>query len=351
MAKDDAEEAVYDPSPKKLRRLRQDGQVPRSQDLTNGLTLVALLGYLMAAHGQIFARMQAVMAEIPISHPRDFTERLIIAADLCVGLTAQIVLPIFGIVLATAIIGTMLDVGGFLFSTQSLMPNFSRFNPASGIGQIFSLRSLIELIKGLVKLIILGVATWIIVTNGMNQVFWSPTCGIPCILEIGGYMTAQIIGVGMLLLIVAAAVDVAIQRWLFNRDQKMTLTEVKKEQKDDSGDPHVRAARRRIRNEMAQTAGLVGMNQANLLLVGEGMVVAITYKPDLVGVPIIAAKARGDAASRDMIARGRERGIAIHGDANLTPKLIGTPVGDSIPRDLFSTVAQILIKYGLVKRN
>lgn len=348
---DSAEEKVFDPSRKKLNKLRQEGQVPRSPDFTNAVTLIVLLAYLIMMGGEIYGRLKLMMGNIPISHPIDFHERVVIALHMAGGLTVQILLPFIAVVFVSTLLATMIDTGGFLLSLSSLTPDFAKFNPANGIKQIFSKRSLIELIKALIKLVVLIWVSWLIIKKHMNDIFWAPTCGLPCVLGVGGTIAAQIIAFGVLLLFVGAAIDFALQRYLFTQDQRMTLTEMKQEQKENNGDPHVNAQRRRLRNEIAQTAGLVGINQANVIFRAPGVLAAIAYKPELAGVPIVAAKGRG-AKADEMLKKAQENNAHIIDDAEIALALMADgQVGDVIPKALFSPIARILLRLGLVKRN
>lgn len=345
---DSSEEKIYDPSNKKLMKLRREGQLPRSQDFTSGFSLVALIGYFLVAREQIYARLQLLMGNTPFTQPENFHERLVIAADLTVGLGLQIIGPFILVAFAAAIISAMIDLGGFLFTGAQLQPNFSRFNPAEGIKQIFSLRSLLELIKGLIKLSILVVVSYLIVRSHINDAFWAPTCGLPCVLGVGGVMALKIIVFGALLLLVGAIVDFAIQRILFIQQHRMTLTEMKQERKEDSGDPHVAAQRRRIRNEMAQTAGLVGINHAAVIYLGKDVLAAVSYKPDLAGVPFVAAKGDGEKA-KDLLERAKANNTPIINDPVIAEAIMKEGrVGDIIPKDLFSPVARNLISLGLI---
>ncbi|GGK45451.1 EscU/YscU/HrcU family type III secretion system export apparatus switch protein [Salinarimonas ramus] len=149
-----------------------------------------------------------------------------------------------------------------------------------------------------------------------------------------------------MLLVLFAAIDYAIQRWLFIRDNRMTLTEVKREMRENYGDPHVRGERRAERKRIAQSAGLVGPNSANFWIEGPDGAIGIAYKPELSGVPVVAAKATGENA-RTFLATARENGIAITQAPDVFPILVEKgKVGDAIPRDTFQRIAQLLVRAG-----
>jgi type III secretion protein U len=344
------EEKSIDPTDRKLRKSREEGQVAHALDFVAGLTLVAVLGYLIIAGPGILDRLETVMRDAAFPPGADFAARAKFAIELSFWTTVQIVGPILGVAIATVLLASLFDLQGLLFTLTPLTPNFARFNPVEGIQNIFSLKSLIDLVRGLIKVVILFTATYIIVRQHLNDAMWAPTCGLPCLGEVAVVMTLKIVAVGMILLLVAAAIDIPVSRWLFRRDQMMTLTEFKKEQKEDSGDPDVNAQRRRLRREASESAGLIGIGKAAVVIVSPNFLVALTYKPDILGVPIIAARGTGSLAS-GLLATARERSLPIIDDTELAAMLESAKIGDAIPRETYGPVARLLNSLGLIQRN
>jgi type III secretion protein U len=344
--KDDAEEATLEPSPQKLRQLREKGQIPRSQEMTGAITLLAVLFYVLATHQSMIDTFAIAFRDLPVFEPVSFEERAIQASRMMLNLTAQLILPVMAIAIFSAIAASLLDAGGFLFSFQSLTPNFAKFNPVEGLKNIFTIKSVIELVKSAVKMVVFFACLTLIVRMFINDTMWAPTCGMQCILEVGSMIVLYIIIVSTFLLIIFAAIDFVITRWLFTRDNKMTLTEMKREMKESFGDPHVRGERDQIRKEMAEKAGLVGPNAANLWIAGPDGMIGITYKPEESGVPIVAAKGVGEnfPLFRE---RAMEKGVAIAEDPALFATLIkSAKIGQPIPRESFTDVAQALVRAG-----
>jgi type III secretion protein U len=344
--KDDAEEATLEPSAQRLRQLRDKGQVPRSQEMTGAITLLAVLFYVIATHQMMIDSFAIAFRDAPFFEPVPFEERAIQTGRMMLRLTAQLILPVMAIAIFSAIAATILDVGGFMFSMQSLAPNFAKFNPVTGLSNIFTMKSLIDLVKSAVKIVVFFACLNLIVRRFINDAFWAPTCGMQCILDVGATMVLYIIIVSTFLLILFASIDFVITRWLFTRDNKMTLTEMKREMKESFGDPHVRGERDQIRKEMAEKAGLVGPNAANLWIAGPDGMIGITYKPEESGVPIVAAKGVGEnfPLFRE---RAMEKGVAIAEDPALFAALIkSAKIGQPIPRETFTDVAQALVRAG-----
>lgn len=344
--KDDSEEANFEPTPQKLRQLRDQGQIPRSQEMTGAFTLLCVLGYVVVTHQSLIDGFTIAFADNPVFSPQPFEERMIRATRMMGVLAAQLVLPVMGVAIVAAIAAALLDIGGFMFSAQSLAPNFSKFNPVEGFKNMFKLRSLIDLIKSAVKIVVFFACLTLIVRAFVNDAFWAPTCGIGCIFQVGQTVILYIILISAFLLVLFAAIDFVISRALFTRDNKMTLTEMKREMKEAFGDPHVRGQRDQIRKEMAETAGLVGPNAANLWIAGPEGMVGITYKPEQSGVPIFAAKGIG-ANAGTFRARAMENGVAIAENPTLFEALLRSGrVGQPIPRETFNEVAQALVRAG-----
>ncbi|TVR08121.1 MAG: EscU/YscU/HrcU family type III secretion system export apparatus switch protein [Salinarimonadaceae bacterium] len=347
MAKnDDSEEANFEPTPQKLRQLRDQGQIPRSQEFTGAFTLICVMGYVVVTHQWTIDALTLALAENPVFTSEPFEVRMMQSLRLMGVLSAQIVLPIIAIAIFSAIVAALLDIGGFMFSTQALAPNFNKFNPVEGFKNMFKLRSLIDLIKSAVKIVVFFACLTLIIRAFLNDAFWAPTCGVGCIFQVGQTVLLYIILVSAFLLVIFAAFDFVISRALFTRDNKMTLTEMKREMKEAFGDPHVRGQRDQIRKEMAETAGMVGPNAANLWIAGPEGMVGIAYKPEQSGVPIFAAKGLGENAAA-MRARAAENGVAIAENPALFDALLREGrVGQPIPRDTFNDVAQALVQAG-----
>lgn len=341
---DDGEDKPFKPSQKRLNQLRRDGQVPRSQDFGNTVSLLALLGYFIATKDTTFNQFVVAFRDVPIFAPLDFWERAAQSGLILTKLTLQITVPYMAIILVTAILTTILDVGGFLFSVKSLAPNFAKFNPVTGIKNLFTLKSLIDLIKSIIKIGILLTCVYLIMTQNLNATFWAPTCGHLCVMAVGWKLVANIMAVGIALMLTFAGIDFFLSRWLFTRDNMMSLTEMKKESKEDSGDPHVRSARNRERKKAGESAGLTGTNAMNIVFLGPGIAIGVTYKPERSGVPLVAVKRADKPGAAELLKIARERGVPIVEDADTATKLLKGLVGDAIPRDTFTPVAQALVR-------
>ncbi|MGY6570984.1 MAG: EscU/YscU/HrcU family type III secretion system export apparatus switch protein [Salinarimonas sp.] len=344
--KDDSEEATLEATPQKLRQLREKGQIPRSQEVTGAITLLAVLAYVLFTYETILDSFALAFIENPAFDPTPFPERLSRGVTLMTQLLLWIALPVMAVAILSSLVATLLDCGGFLFSMERLAPNFAKFNPAEGLKNMFQLKSFIDLLKSIAKMVILFICLYVVVRMYINDAVWAPTCGVGCIFAVGSSVLLAIILIATFLIILFAAIDFVVSRVLFLRDNKMTQTERKREMKESFGDPHVRGERKRVQKEMADTAGLVGPRAANLWIAGPGGVMGVAYKPEQSGVPIVAAKGLADNEAR-MRATAAETGAAIIDDPELFAMLAEKgKIGKPIPRDSFTKAAQALVRAG-----
>lgn len=344
--KDDTEEATFDPTPQRLDQLRDQGQVPRSQEVADAITLIAVLAYVVVMRDAYVESFSIALRDMPIFAPLPFEERVGQTVGVLFELSIQLIVPPMAIAIFAAIAATMIDVGGFLFSMERLAPNFAKFNPIEGIKNLFSVRSFVGLLKSTAKVIVFFGCLLVVLRGYINDMLWAPTCGLACIIDVGTITILWIIVIGCFLLVLFAAIDYVVQRWLFTRDNRMTLTEVKREMKESFGDPHVRGERKAERKRLADAAGLTGPNATDLWIAGPDGAVGIAYKPEQSGVPVVAAKALGTAAEAYLeAAREKEKAVTQNPDLYALLAESGR-VGQAIPRDTFQRVAQELVRAG-----
>jgi len=344
MAEESDLERTEAPSQRRLEQAREEGQVPRSREL-NTFTLLgaAGLGLWLAADGlrNAFAELMRSALTIPRSVLTDPSSMATAFSAFSVeGLFA--VAPVLGALFLVAFVSPLL-LSGWLVSAKACTPDFSRLNPIKGFGNMFSLTGLAELAKAIGKVIlIIGVAAW--VTLGQTEATMGLAAeSLPAAIVHG----SRIIGlcflavVGSLALI--AALDVPWQIWHYRSKLKMSREDLRKEAKEQEGDPQVKAQIRSQQREMARKRMMEAVPKADVVVVNPTRyAVALRYDESRMRAPRVVAK------GMHLIA-GRIRELA---EENAVPILQSPPlaralyrhadVGDEVPAPLYAAVAEVL---------
>lgn len=347
--KDDGEERNLPPTGRRLQRLRdQEGQVPRSKDFEKTLALIAFLVYFIFSWRDTVARFKTSFLVADTSMPQGFAAEIARALQAQLHLLNDLLVPIFAIVIGTHILAIILDAKGVPLNFKAITPNFGKLNPVQGFKQLFALRNLFELLKGLALIIAVVSVNAFLFKWFLNDLLWSPSCGESCVAEVMVWLYGMSVGISVLLLIIIAMVDLPLSRILFKRDNKMTLSELKREQKEDSGAPEIRAARRQLAEQIAQTSGYVGLSKANIVIAFGDRAVALVFKQNETAAPIVAARTFDRAD--EFIREAALRKLPIVEEPELVLKLLdGGAPGNYIPTPTFNDVARILIQTGIVK--
>ena len=191
----------------------------------------------------------------------------------------EILGPFLLTVIVAAVLSGVASTGGLVLSGDTVMLKLERIDHVKGFARLFNLRSVVELAKSLVKLAIVCAAAALVMRDALPALVELPGCGVTCA---GGVMRALLrpflLGCSGVFLLLAFP-DVRVQRWLFRRDQRMTRSEHKRDNRDAEGDPDVRQRRRKERDEDAQLGIRTGMRHATFVIQGRTIALAFRYEP------------------------------------------------------------------------
>ena len=352
MAEDSDLEKTEQPSQRKLDQAKEKGQVARSRELSTFSVLLAGGGALWFMGTTLTQHMIKLLHDgLTISGDVVFTTELMIPRlyDLSMDMLLAFA-PVLLIMLLAALFSPLL-LNGWLFSTESLMPQFSRMNPISGITRMFSTQSLVELAKAVGKAILVGgIATWVI-WHHRDDVMELATLPINTAIPqmgrlVGGSFMAI---VGAMLLIVA--IDVPFQLWDHNKKLMMTKEEVRKESRETEGDPMVKGRIRHMQREAARRRMMSAIPTADVVVTNPTHYsVALKYSDKGMRAPIVVAK-----GSHLIAQRIREIAEENHIPILEAPPLARalhkhTEIGESIPEALYTAVAEVLAYVYQLKR-
>jgi type III secretion protein U len=242
-----------------------------------------------------------------------------------------------------ALIGTFPQVG-LQISFEPVMPKLDAISPASGLKRIFSIRSLFDLVKMLVKTAILAPVLWWtmlwlfpLVMRGIYE----PLDQLSALLW---YALMRLLAIAFVLYVVIGAADWMMQRWQFLRSQRMSKDEVKQEHKNSDGDPHIKQERRKLAREMARDVrvGPALIARSNAVVVNPThYAVALRYAPDEYPLPIVLAKGR-DAEALRLRQAAMRYDVPIVANPPVARALHEIEVNAPIPEEMFEVVAAIL---------
>lgn len=330
-------------TPQKLRDAKKKGQVPNSKDIPSALILLSLTIYLWVMGDWILAKM-AELYIISYQLPTlPFNQALSAAIKLSIeiGLFA-IVLPIVGIATIMGILGNIVQFG-IIFSFDPLIPRLSKVNPGEGFKRIFSMKQVVNTLLSLIKTLAIGLALYIVMHVGffqyMNEI---KQCDIPCQKEITAELLKKLMMMILPLIIVLAALDLIFQKIQFEKDQRMTKEEIKREMKDAYGDPHVRGARQGMRRELTEQDIQARIKTARLVIIDIGLAIALYYEQDVTPLPVIVAIGKAGMA-RKMIEIAQIENVPIISDARLVADLIEEgKIDQYIPTSTLDRVAKAM---------
>jgi flagellar biosynthetic protein FlhB len=339
-------------SPRRLEKSREDGQVARSAELSTFAVLISAGAGLWMMSGYLADQLATLMRDgMRVSRESGFDsarmgERLFDqTSDILIAFS-----PFLILMFIVALVAPML-VSGWLFTWKSVAPDFKRLNPLTGVGRIFSVHSLVELAKALLKATIIGgVGIWIIWHNKeavLSLIAMPITAGAGDMSEL--VITSFILIAGSMVLI--ATVDVPFQLWEHHRKLKMTKEEVRQENKETEGDPLVKGRIRAQQRAMARKRMMAAIPKADVIITNPTHYsIALKYEEGKMRAPRVVAKGTHLLALK-IREVGREHQVPILEAPPLARALYRhAELGDEIPQPLYNAVAEVLAYVYQVRR-
>lgn len=344
MAEESDLEKTEPASPGRLEKAREEGQVARSRELVTFVMLVTGLGGLWTMGEMIGGHFGGALRNgLQFERASAFdASRMMVQAGTAVLHALQALLPLFAMMLVAALVAPMM-LGGWLLSTKSLAPKFSKLNPVAGIGRMFSAESLAELLKTIVKSLLVGSVAWWVIAGNMASIMALMSepvnAALPHTLRLVASSCALIIAS----LLLVAAIDVPYQLWSHARKLRMSREDLRQEQKENDGDPQVKAQIRRQQQQMAKRRMMAEVPKADIIVTNPThFAVALKYQDKEMGAPRVVAKGTDLVALR-IRALAEENRIPVLEAPPLTRALYRhTPLNAEIPVALYAAVAEVL---------
>jgi flagellar biosynthetic protein FlhB len=343
-------EKTEEPTAKKLDDARNEGQVAKSKEISNAVTLIGL-----------FLLLKVVLSFLGNEFLGSFSDAYGRIPELVKYYDGQFRYAEMDILLRSTLLRILLSVApffavGFILSfladyvqvkwkvtTKPLKPKFSKLSPLSGFKRIFSARSLVELLKSILKIALVSYVAYTTLRDKMDIIYllfnmplWQ---GISAIADIAISLGLKI----SVLYIVIALLDFVYQKRKFHEDQKMTKQEVKDEYKNSEGDPAVKGKQRQRMQEASRRRMMQDVPKADVVITNPThFAVAIQYDTEVAPAPIVLAKGEDHLAAK-IKEIARENKVEIVENKPLARMLYyNVEIGEQVPPELYQTVAEVL---------
>jgi flagellar biosynthetic protein FlhB len=345
----DAGERTEKASQKKKQDARKRGEVHMSRDFVSAVSLTVVFALL----GIGFTSFSVSLRDFLAKHmSQSYVLRL--ADNVNAGTITQsyrdtlvellpIVLPLM---LALMLVGVVLHVAqtGPLMTSERLKPKFSKINPIQGFQRLFSSTTLVEMLKSIAKIVLMGVIIYQAFRDELHtfpeMMKQQPADAFNETVDLCSSMGVRIGGA----LIALAAVDIFYQWWKYEKDLRMTKQEVKEENKQMEGDPQVKGRIRKLQRSMSTRRMMQNMKQADVVVANPThYAVALRYKEKVDPAPVILAKGQDFVALQIKKVAAENKITVVENPMVARALYAACEIGQTVPVDLYQAVADILI--------
>ena len=340
------EDKQFEASQEKLNKARKEGQVVKSKDFSTALSLMIVFFVIVKLAPFIWGQITKLFVNLYEQLPNAQLSEIGLPYILTVSIlpTVLIIGPILFFAAFVAVIGDFIQVGP-LVTVTPLMPKLDKLNPTKYFKNLFSVKTLFELVKNIVKVFVLGLIGWMVYKEHIKDIMQLIAIdnSFAIMNEFGSLVIEFVMKAGLAFLIIAAA-DYGMTRWKFMNDQKMSFKEVKDEYKNQEGDPNVKAALRQRRQQMLQKSMMDAVPDSDFVVTNPTHVAcALKYEQDSMESPKLVAKG-SELIAKKIIEIAREHEVPVIENPPVARALFRLVEPNAyIPPDLYKAVAEILL--------
>ena len=340
------EDKQFDATPRKLEQARKEGQVVKSKDFSTAISLLimfsAIAGLAPFIWNQIVQLYTLLYEQIPNGHLSQIGLTYILT--ITVKSAVLIIGPILFLAWFVAIMADFIQVGP-LVAVAPLVPKLDKLNPTKYFKNIMSIKTLFELFKNILKVLILGYIGWSVYRAHIESILMLASIdnNFAVMIEFGKLITEFIFKACIAFLVISAA-DYGVTKWKFLKDQKMSFKEIKDEYKNSEGDPHVKAALRQRRMQMLQQGAMDSVPEADFVVRNPTHVAcAMKYDADEMESPMLIAKGT-ELIAKKIIDIAKEHSVPVIENAPVARALFKmVELNHTIPPELYKAIAEILL--------
>jgi len=341
----DKSQQTEEPTSKRVDDARKKGQVAQSREPSTAISfaIAASLGItgvgVMVTHRLLTIMRDYLGGAIHVTNNPSGMQTLLlnVAVDL-----AWTVLPIALPIMLLGLLASFL-ITGPVFTFETIQPKLEKVSPGKGFKKLFSTRSLSELVKSMLKIIVISLAAWTVISGHWQGAIATIERSPAAIAKFTGDVGLEIIAVAAMIFTLIAIVDVMYQRWEHTKSLRMSTKEIADEHKETDGNPQIKAQIRRLQTEQARSRMMTDVPKADVIITNPTHIaVALGYEPGSRGAPKVLAKGKGIIAEK-IREIARDNRVPIRENRPLARSLFKhVKLGDEIPENLYEAVAILL---------
>ncbi|MGV8983655.1 fused FliR family export protein/FlhB family type III secretion system protein [Clostridium sp.] len=349
----DSGEKTEDATPKKKSDAKKKGQVAKSKELSSTITLLTTTFLLITLGAYLLDTLKGTVSVFLNNYltlsVNEYTFRsLLLLSTVKFGL---LVLPIMVPIMIMGVVASLMQ-SGFILTGEPLKPDLKKLSIISGFKKIFSMRSVVDLLKNLAIVTTIGIVAYNFIKSNYMEIMNYGSLKIEAILGVFGALVIDIfLKISMIMLIISV-IDFAYQKYKHNKELKMSMQEIKEEYKQQEGDPQIKSKIRQKQREMASSRMMQSVPDATVVITNPThLAIAIKYEQGAEGAPIVVAIGADNVAIK-IKEIASENDIPIIENKPLARLIYQElDVGSEIPADMYQAVAEILaLVYKLKKR-
>lgn len=348
------EDKQYDATPRKLEQARKEGQVVKSKDFSMAVSLLVLFAVIFGLAPFIWhqiVQMYTLLYE-QIPHARIDEIGMTYIMTVTLKCAVLIIGPILFVAAFVAALADFIQVGP-LFATAPLVPKLDKLNPSKYFKNLISVKTLFELFKNIVKVLLLGYIGWTVYRAHIESILMLAAIdnNFAVMIEFGKLLSEFIFKACLAFLVISAA-DYGVTKWKFLKDQKMSFKEIKDEYKNTEGDPNVKAALRQRRMQMLQQGMMDAVPDADFVVTNPTHVAcALKYNQEEMASPMLIAKGT-ELIAKQIIDIAKEHNVPVIENAPVARAIFKlVDLNQMIPPELYKAVAEILLFVYKMKGN
>lgn len=338
----DTGEKTEEASPEKLRKAKEEGQVPKSQDFVGAIgfaggfmTLAALFTYIAGELKDFtLASLEAAVRKPELSTITTLLEESLI-------LMVVLSIPVMGLVFVLGIFSNVAQTGFFL-AFKAVIPKLDKINPVNGLKGLFKVKKVIELLKNMLKMAVVAWVAWDVMSGALYDMVLVVQLPFLTAIDYSSGLIWDFMVKVIAVFILIGVADLLYARHAFSKEMMMSKYDVKQEYKQQEGDPHTKGERKRLAHELLFSGGHQNVKNADAVVVNpDHIAVAIKYDKEKGKAPRVVAK--GHRVHAEKIKElAKQYGVPILRNVPLAQALVKLEIDEEIPEELYEAVAEVL---------